>query len=329
MTDSTGHRRFLVAASVALLLGIPSARGGCPPHWIVSTHDCEQRTNGWCAASCPRVFVHGGGDAKLSEVPRESLATSLRPGAPVIVFVHGSFLNWGDTLERARNTFAWFEEHRGDDLHPHYVALTWPSDPITRVLPGIDVNILGRRAQLNGYYLARFVNELPPGTPITFVGHSHGSRVAAGALHVLGGGCVWGHGIPREELQPRRIRTVFAAAAMDHHWMNIGERYQNAWLVTDGLVHLKNPRDVALDIYPLRKPFSKRALGQVGFEARELVRLGRYADGLVEIDVSTLIGRGHKWHHYRRDEIGHYLAPYVFHEVPVVTRESTPPMMMR
>lgn len=317
-----------VRGLVALFLLFGSAtlaRAAVPPHWIVSTHDCDQRTDGWCDRDCPRTFVRQpGGEPR--EVPRGTFETSLRPGAPVVVFVHGSFLKWEDSLERARTTFTWLEEQRKGGVQPHYVGFSWPSHSVTGVLPGVDVNILGRRAQLNGYYLARFVNGLPAGTPVTFVGHSHGTRVAAGALHVLGGGTLWRHGIPRDQLRGHRVRTVFAAAAMDHHWMNPGERYQNAWFVVDGLVHLKNPRDVALDLYPLRKPFSKRALGQVGFNAAQLNTLGRYAAGVIELDVSQLLGKSHAMAAYQeKTELSRYLAPYVFHEVPVVTRQAARP----
>ena len=141
--------------------------------------------------------------------------------------------------------------------------LSWPSDgiltltpgnPASSALPGVDVAILGRRAEMNGIRLARLVQMLPPECPVCLIGHSHGARMVASALHLMGGGTI---SECQLSYQPaaRRVRAIFAAAAIDHDWFNPGQRFDCGFRSAECMLNLKAPGDWALAVYPLRRPF--------------------------------------------------------------------------
>jgi hypothetical protein len=85
-------------------------------------------------------------------------------------------------------------------------------------------------------------------------------------MHLLGGGRVEGRTLCRKpKYHGHRLRAVLAAAAVDHHWLNPGKRYDRALCPLEALVNLRNRLDPALWIYPLRRPFGHLALSHSGF----------------------------------------------------------------
>jgi esterase/lipase superfamily enzyme len=183
------------------------------------------------------------------------------------------------------------------------IYLTWPSDlsPVTPLVQ-LEVNFLGRRAARNGYYLAELVRYIPPDCPICLIGHSHGTRVISSALQFMAGGDVQGMCHPNASAAGRRIRTVFAASAIDHDWFNPGERYCRALASTECLLNLQNPDDPALKLYPLRRPLASRALGAVGFTEKDRCKLRGWSAKVIDCDVSGRVGHTHLWPHYFRDQ---------------------------
>ena len=78
--------------------------------------------------------------------------------------------------------------------------------------------------------------------------------------------------------------------------------------------NMKSRKDWALAVYPLRKPFSPRALGQVGFTANYTFRLGDAACRIAEVDVTSSIGAGHIWPRYtERPDFAQLLLPWLYH----------------
>ena len=132
--------------------------------------------------------------------------------------------------------------------------------------------------------------------------------------------------------QGQPIRAVLAAAAIDHHWLNPGERYGLALCRTECLLNLRSRRDPALALYPLRKPFGHRSLGRLGFKASDRHRLGGLSARAAELDVTRCIGSDHKWpHYYRRPELADAIVPYVYFAdaVQVQNVSSVEPRAMR
>ena len=259
-------------------------------------------------------------DARQLKTPSE-FRKSLDPKTPICLFVHGSFFSDRDAVVDAKKTYQWIRKGAPErDLQ--FVYYTWPSkgryslianNPATSPVPQIDVGILGRRAEFNGFYLAQLIASMPSNAKICVVGHSHGTRIASSALHLLAGGVVQDRLLPCENNATQRIRVVHTAAAIDHHWLNPGERYGRALCRTDCLLSLRNRSDAVLIIYPLRRPLSRTALAHSGFFNSDLARMGILASRVSEIDVSGIISVRHFWPHYRRfPELAKMIAPMVY-----------------
>jgi hypothetical protein len=109
--------------------------------------------------------------------------------------------------------------------------------------------------------------------------------------------------------------VVLAAAAIEHDWLNPGDRFGCALHRAECLLNLRNKCDLALSIYPLRRPFSSRALARTGFTRKDQRELGERLVQVSEVDVTPLIGGAHGWPNYcSQPSIANVVAPYVFFE---------------
>ena len=252
---------------------------------------------------------------------------SLLPGAPVCVAVHGSFVDWNKLATDGFQTAKWLRGAApGRPLN--VVLFSWKSTgPFTvsslpmifSTLPQVDAELLGRRSAFIGLYLGRLIADLPVGHPVTLFGHSHGCRTVSSALHVLGGGQVQGYVLADRPKHKRRMRAIFAAAALDHHWLNPDQRYGRAIDMAEMVVNLRNHRDTVLKIYPLRHPLSNRALANVGFTRADRMVMGRRSERVIEFDVSGVVGSNHGWpFYYARPEIARTVAEHV-HFLPAAS----------
>lgn len=284
-------------------------------HWLISTRSCKKSCRR-CAACCSLDYFR---DCCSTRSSQPEFLSSLRPGVPVCIVVHGSYVTAESVKEDCQRTFEWLR-CAAPDRPLHVVFFTWPSDGIltldpgnalTSLVPQVDVAILGRRAETNGIRLAQFINTIPSENPICLIGHSHGARTVSTALHMLGGGSV--QDLALRHVTPHRIRTVFAAAAIDHDWLRPKERYGKVLCTTECFINLRTRKDWALWFYPLRKPFSPAALGRKGFSKRDLEMLGEHSAQVAELDVTEYVGVGHIWpNYYDRPEIAAAIAPIVY-----------------
>jgi len=285
----------------------PGVRPQTRTYWIVSTRRCSNRMQP-CYFDVMRVT--NGIDYRVSNL--RALLASIPPGEPICIVVHGSFIIWESFVEQSDATDAWLKKAApGRPLHT--IFFTWPSEAPTSYIPVYDVNVLGRRAAHHGSYLARLMYALPVCNPLSLIGHSHGTRLISSALHqytmlnaqrkMQSGG----------QPQCHRIRAIYAAAAIDHHWLNAGQRYQWAMHSVEVLVNLRNIYDLPLNYYQFRKPFGERALAESGFSQQDYYLLGANAQKVIEYDVSRSVGHNHWWpFYYEHDEIAQVIAPYVF-----------------
>ncbi|MCP4505831.1 MAG: alpha/beta hydrolase [Fuerstiella sp.] len=265
--------------------------------WIVSTHDSPQSFDHARPRFCPAVLRYeqcvGYRPSRIAE-----LCAGLEPGIPVCIMVHGSFVDWASACRESISTWHWLR--RGSmGRRMQMIYLTWPSySPLGPMLQ-LEVNKLGRRAARNGYYLAELTQHVPPECPICLLGHSHGTRVIASALHLLAGGSVQGVCHPYARAAGRHIRTVFAASAIDHDWLNPSHRYGRALCSTQCLLNLQNRRDPALRIYSCRLPLiAKQPFGLTGLTFRDRRQLGAWGQKVNDYDVTEVIGAAHLWPYY-------------------------------
>ncbi len=281
-----------------------------PNYWIVSGRHCPQGFPP-CASYCHFDYLHVGPDGRIQRATQQDFLQSLVPGVPVCIVAHGSFVPFEYVAWQTYYTYQWLRLG-APELPLHVVFYTWPSEAPVTGIPQIDVDLLGRRGEFNGFYLARLISLISPDHPLSLLGHSHGTRVIASALHLLAGGSVQGYCLTQPN-QQRRIRVVFAASAMDHDWLNPGRRYGRALCAVEGLLNLRNRMDIALFFYPLAVPFSRRALARSGFTRSDLYQLGWLATKISECDVTAWIGFGHQWVNYLRyPALAQLVAPYVY-----------------
>jgi hypothetical protein len=255
-------------------------------------------------------------DGHLQPTDVPTLLSQIVPGVPVCIFIHGTFVDTEWHQQEAAETFNWIRQaapHRP----LHVIFYTWPSDAGKDWINPLLVNQLGRWAENSAFYLARMIAQLPPECPVCLVGHSQGARAVVAALHLSGGGAIGGYVLPDEGGVSRRYRAVLAAAAVDRHWLNPGQRYERALCRAEGILNLYNPADIALHIYPLRAPFSRQALGDTGFTRWDRARLGGSSCKAIDFDVSPHIGLGHSWPYYHSTpRIADAIAPYAYFVAP-------------
>jgi hypothetical protein len=265
-------------------------------YWIVSSWNSPQEFENDQLRFCPQVRrVDEYTDGCPSSM--EQLTGSLIPGVPICIVVHGSFMDSPSVLPDSHHTYSWLKA--GACGRPfQMIYFSWPSDRALSPFASIDVAILGSRASRNGFYLASLIQSLPPECPVCLVGHSHGTRVISSGLHLLGGGVVEGHRHCTPGCGGRRIRVVYTASAIDHDWLNPEERFGRALCCVECLINLRNAKDPALQIYPLRRIGSSRALGLAGFTSKDRRELGAYGSRVRDWNVSSIIGHDHSWPNY-------------------------------
>lgn len=255
------------------------------------------------APDCNFLYEYYGADGLYHPVDGDAVFRVLPENIPVLILVHGSFVDFVDEPDLLK-TYEWIREGASDQ--PLLVlCYRWPSAVgIKVVLGSFAVCELAQRAQFNGFYLAQLINRIPQANPVRLIGHSHGCRMIASALHLLSGGKVKGVGLAPYQWSNRGFRVTFFSAAMDHDWFNPGHRYDLAFNRICWLQNHKHTCDWALLTYPMRYPGSSRALGQTGFTAKDLRLLGSQAAKIQECNDGIgqgILRCGHSLNTYIRD----------------------------
>lgn len=279
-----------------------------PDYWIISARHAMGDIILGRQAHYQILRFDGSNPGRESSM--EELLGSLEPNAPVCFMVHGSFVRWDSMLNDSSRTYRWIRS-AAPDRKVHLIFFTWASDD-GLAIPHLHVNQFGRRAALNGLYLADVVSKISYDHPICLMGHSHGTRMVSAALHAMAGGEVNGMVLNAAPLPTRRLRVVLAAAAIDHDWLNPDNRYGMALCPAEAIVNLRNKTDFPLLAYPMRRPLAKKALAITGITHRDRATMGDWGDKIIDHDVTDRIGYGHLWCHYYRDqtiaaEIRHYI----------------------
>ena len=202
------------------------------------------------------------------------------------------------------------------------IAFDWPSQRVYGE-DIRDINEKGQRAFVAAFHLAVFLSSFPSGSRITLVGQSFGGRVVPSALHVLGGGVV--HGKTHEptarltsERPDLRVRAVVIGAAIDHNWLDPGQRLDRALVGCEAFLNLYNRKDEALLLYPsLVRSDHRRALGRVGLSNADFEELGPLAARYQEHDVHAILGPEHTLlDAVANPKIARWIAPYAWSNDP-------------
>jgi hypothetical protein len=285
-------------------------RGPCDPdYWIVSTRRCKDQVENGQSCGYDVIRFDGPNPGRCSSM--DELVASLQPNVPVCFMAHGSFVTWDSMLTDSARTYRWLRN--AAPCQPlHIIFYTWSSDD-GGCIPHITITKLGRRASLNGFYLADLICQVSADHPICLIGHSHGTRMVSAALHAMAGGEVEGRMLAAGGQPLRRIRVVLAAAAIDHDWLNPDERYGRALCQAEAVLNLRNRTDFPLLFYPLRRPISTKALAISGLTRGDRARMGESNQKIIDYSVSDLVGWGHIWAHYcSQPQIAATIRNYVY-----------------
>ncbi|WP_435009033.1 alpha/beta hydrolase [Tundrisphaera lichenicola] len=264
--------------------------------WIVHTRACEQSmgSNPWPAINVGRLDEQGG---PLRAVEPEGLLSRMT-GRPTVFLIHGYGYTHKVAVEETIQVRAQLETLGGLGPDHLFVMFDWPSE---RAIPGLirDLNEKARRSRIAGYHLARFLQAAPEGSRVCLLGQSDGGRVALTSLHLLSGSVLPEFGRePSAQLSSGRadlrLRAVALEAAIEHDWLNPGDRLGGALPISEAFLNLYNSRDSALSVYALGQYTGfGAALGRVGFKRRDLERLGPLRDRVEQIDIHPMAGSDH------------------------------------
>lgn len=289
---------------------VPVGVGLC--YWRVSTRNCGQTFDEGIANCRPAVeFCWPNGQWRRSS--QNELLANLQPGVPIVIMIHGSLVDEKTNRYESVATNRWLRNAApGRPLN--VIFFDWPSErrvgPLTIAL---DYGILGSQSARNGFPLARLICSLPQQSAVVLMGHSHGGRAAVAAVHLLSGGTVRGVGLGKID-RVHRIRTVLLAGAIDHDWLNPGQRYDRALGRSECLINVRNKLDFALLAYPLRKPFGVHAFGQKGLTPRDKRTIApENLRKVSQLDVDEILGSAHMWPNYfKQPSIARSLVPVTY-----------------
>ncbi|MBI3464092.1 MAG: hypothetical protein HY000_13700 [Planctomycetes bacterium] len=277
------------------------------PIWLISTR------------GAPFCGPHDGPPAELAywrcddhagwmPATREGFLTGGDSDLPTCFFIHGNRYTHAEAIEYG--LLAWRRlVNNGCVTGPvRFVIWSWPSE---RTCDGNmeDARIKAIRSEAQGFYLAHLMDQIPPQTPLSFVGYSYGARLGTAALHLLGGSRLGGNQLS-ERVHPERapISAVLLAPAMDNDWLIPGRRYGQALEQVDRLLILYNSRDIVLKRYRFLDPSRPQALGYTG-----MVWTAAAAGRVTQIDVTSWLGRSHQAEDYlNTPALVRRMLPYAF-----------------
>ncbi len=291
----------------------PPSIGTCtqPDFFVLNIHACPIETSAGQVPHCQFSAFRYDPNRTYRPATLEELIGSFRPNVPVCIFTHGGFVSWEFTLEESPHHYASIV-HMGGNRPLHFIAISWPSDVSLFPCPPVQLSQLERRAYATGHGLAQFLAKIPPENPVCLLGHSYGALVTSVTLQALSQGVVTDPVSPETGCR-RRIRAVFNAAAIDHHWLNPGEKLEHAIDRVECMLVFTNHADPAMQGYALNDPLLHQPLGQIGLTCIDRIKLGWQSKKVKEKDVTFIVGCGHfVVKYFSNSEVMRAKIPYIY-----------------
>jgi hypothetical protein len=263
----------------------------------------------------------------------EAAGDFFRPSAdhrPTVFVIHGNRESADEAIEFAWPVYQYLKE-RSECRPFRLVIWSWPSDRVAR-RNRPDVQIKASYCDPQSYYLADHLRRLDSAAPVYLTGYSFGSRIIAGGLHLLGGGCLAGRQLPPEAGQVDNlfhpsiklitgqvdnlsytvdkpttghggnlsykaahpsIHALLVAGAMPSYWLAPDQRNGLALSQVEAAWITCNGCDPVLRWYP-------RLYGRGGPEALGYVgpTCGGDWEKMEVVDVTCAVGKEHHWEGY-------------------------------
>ena len=277
--------------------GEPCVAGCGHELWIVSTRGLADAECG-CElppfTPCVERYICGSGWVVSS---LEDLVADQGGTQSTAVFVHGNDTDADEAKALGKRLYDQLLATRCPVPATRLVVWSWPSERVLRRRRP-DVQVKACRTNVEGYYLAQFLDQLPGETHASLGGFSYGARVVTGGLHLLGGGTLAGRQLADHQHPDRRATsTILLGAAMNNDWLLPGRRHERALSQVDRMVILTNPADGVLHFYPyLWGRGGTEALGVTGIPGAG--RLGPDVAKVEQINVRPELHCRHGWQYY-------------------------------
>jgi hypothetical protein len=317
--------RRVVALACGLVLGggIAARATEADEVWLISTRSVAA-CGAVNASDTPFDYWRLGADDQWQPADLESLLSTDDLDVPTTVFVHGNRADHDKAIHQAWPVYRCLKES-SDGRRFRFVIWSWPADRIPgHNLP--DLRVKAARSDVQALYLAWWVDQVRPNVPVSLIGYSFGARVITGALHILGGGEIDGHGLAQRKSPSRRpARAVLVAAAIDNDWLLPGHRAGLALDQVDQLLMTRNGSDRALRWY--RMLDRRRGSCALGFTGPvHLAGFGPNEGKIQVVELTGVIGKVHDWTQYlNAPDLCAHLPAYAFLGNPVgENRPSTP-----
>jgi hypothetical protein len=266
--------------------------------WLINTHaatGCGDLEAGLSKITYCRLEESGAcGHWQPSD--GAAFRASAAPGVPTIVLIHGNNTD-EDWAVRHGDAFYCQLKRQACGRPFRLVVWSWPAGRAAR-RPRADVQIKACRSDVEAYFLARILSDLPKSVPMSLVGFSLGCQTASGALELLAGGQVACRSLfPRVVADwncagPRPIRVMMVAAAMDYNLLEPCCPHGLASASVERILVVRNGCDRVLKWYShLYGGHGPEALGYVGSPST-------LAGKLDVVDVSCEVGHIHDFDRY-------------------------------
>ena len=229
-----------------------------------------------------------------------AFAASGEPSVRTVVWLHGNRIESSEAFGIGTTVYHSLTRQLPTDRPIRFVIWSWPSERVGGAIE--DARVKAARTNPNAHYLAQFVAQMDPSTPITLIGYSFGARVITGSLHLLGGGSVSGE--PLAITLPQRtlgIRAVLIAPAIDNDWLLPGHRHGLALSQVESMLLMINSCDKVLKRYHLLYCGARKRNGPQALGYTELVGGGRLGEDRLKIeqtDACCAAGPEHYWRNY-------------------------------
>jgi hypothetical protein len=199
-----------------------------------------QSDRGWIESSFEQYLASVRGSERGTD--KDAASSDLHN----IIYVHGNWMPADLTRERGLLISRYLAQR--DQVPFRFTIFSWPSTREKHALADVRENAIV--AEVQGLYLASFVQHMPAERPLGIIGFSYGARAVTGALHALGGGTLCGRTVNAANY-PKEIRISLMAAAIDRGWLLEGGRHQFASQRITSIVNLYNSNDPVLRRYHL------------------------------------------------------------------------------
>jgi hypothetical protein len=291
------HAAFLLLRLLLILIVLGIVRPAAASDvWLVSTRaephcgNLDESLEGLC-------YQRWENDCEWSPSDAKAFQSTSDTATPTVVFVPGNRTDAGWAITKGLYTYDSIRACAGDRPF-RYVIWSWPADRVCRRTKA-DTQLKADYSDAEGYYLAQWLNQLPPGVKVSLIGHSFGPRIITGALHLLAGGEVAGRRLPSDIIaawskgKRNPVRAVLLAAAVDADWLAPNGCHGSALPLVEAMLITRNGCDRVLRFYP-------RIYGRGGPEALGSIGPCGIGDaGNVEvIDVACEVGKVHDWRDY-------------------------------